>query len=91
MGEAAADDKAVRATSVEGAFGSLRGLRLVAQGSGGQNDLSIQGSSFSGAGLCVEGLALRNAQTEHFHGELPVLPEVFGMQSRSARGSNSRL
>lgn len=57
---------------------SLPGVRLLPQGVGGQSDLSIQGSSFSGAGLSLHGLALRNPQTEHFHSELPVLPEVFG-------------
>jgi iron complex outermembrane receptor protein len=57
---------------------SLPGLHLSPQGIGGQSDLSIQGSSFSGAGLSLQGLALRNPQTEHFHSELPVLPEVFG-------------
>jgi len=66
------------ATSLGDAFASLPGLHLSPQGVGGQADLSIQGSSFSGAGLCLHGLALRNPQTEHFHSELPVLPEVFG-------------
>ena len=41
-------------------------------GSGAQTDLSIRGSAFSGAGLAVAGLALRNPQTEHFHSELPL-------------------
>ncbi|MEI8205334.1 MAG: TonB-dependent receptor [Kiritimatiellales bacterium] len=39
---------------------------------GSQNDLSIRGSSFSGAGLSLGGLTLRNPQTEHFNAELPV-------------------
>ncbi|HKL21679.1 MAG TPA: hypothetical protein VJ904_07730, partial [Tichowtungia sp.] len=39
---------------------------------GSQNDLSVRGSSFSGAGLSLGGLTLRNPQTEHFHAELPL-------------------
>lgn len=58
-------------------FRDLPGVRLLPQGVGGQSDLSIHGSSFSGAGLSLHGLALRNPQTEHFHAELPVLPAVF--------------
>ena len=46
-------------------------------GPGRQTDLSIQGSSFSGAGLTVGGLALRNPQTEHFHAELPFPGHLF--------------
>lgn len=64
-------------TSLAEAFRQLPGVHLATQGVGGQSDLSIQGSSFSGAGLSLNGLALRNPQTEHFHSELPVLPEVF--------------
>ena len=45
---------------------------LVSSQGGSQNDLSIRGSSFSGAGLALGGLTLRNPQTEHFHAELPV-------------------
>ncbi len=45
-------------------------------GAGAQNDLSIQGSSFSGAGLSVAGLALLNPQTEHFNSELPIPASV---------------
>ncbi|MCE9613381.1 MAG: TonB-dependent receptor [Lentisphaerae bacterium] len=41
-------------------------------GYGVQNDLSIRGSSFSGAGLSLGGLSLRNPQTEHFNAELPL-------------------
>ncbi len=47
------------------------GVVLNTQG-GSQNDLSIRGSSFSGAGLSLGGLTLRNPQTEHFHAELPL-------------------
>ena len=54
------------------------GVVLNSQG-GSQNDLSIRGSSFSGAGLSLGGLTLRNPQTEHFNAELP-LPA--GMLSR---------
>lgn len=46
--------------------------------SGGQTDISIRGSSFSGAGVALEGLSLPNAQTEHFHAELPFAAELFG-------------
>lgn len=47
------------------------GVVLNSQG-GSQNDLSIRGSSFSGAGLSLGGLTLRTPQTEHFNAELPV-------------------
>jgi iron complex outermembrane receptor protein len=47
------------------------GVVLNSQG-GSQNDLSVRGSSFSGAGLALGGLTLRNPQTEHFHAELPL-------------------
>lgn len=50
------------------------GVVLNSQG-GSQNDLSIRGSAFSGAGLTLGGLPLRNPQTEHFNAELP-LPAV---------------
>jgi len=48
---------------------------------GGQSDISIQGSSFSGAGIALQGLALPHAQTEHFHAELPFAVEWFGAPS----------
>lgn len=52
------------------------GVLINSQGGPGiQSDLSIRGSSFSGAGLSLSGLALKNPQTEHFHAELP-LPSV---------------
>lgn len=47
------------------------GVTVLSQG-GSQTDLSIRGSSFSGAGLALGGLTLRNPQTEHFHAELPL-------------------
>lgn len=47
-------------------------VRFAPQGSGAQTDLSIRGSAFSGAGLAVGGLSLRNPQTEHFNAELPL-------------------
>ncbi|MCF7855181.1 MAG: hypothetical protein K9N51_10320 [Candidatus Pacebacteria bacterium] len=51
-------------------------LRLRPQGSlHAQTDLSVRGSSFSGTGLAIGGLALTNPQTEHFHADLP-LPTV---------------
>lgn len=47
------------------------GVILNSQG-GSQNDLSVRGSSFSGAGLSLGGMTLRNPQTEHFNAELPL-------------------
>lgn len=47
------------------------GVVLNSQG-GSQSDLSVRGSSFSGAGLSLGGVTLRNPQTEHFNAELPV-------------------
>jgi len=70
------------------------GVFLQTQGiAGGQSDLSIRGSSFSGAGLSIGGLALPHAQTEHFHAELPLAVEWFHAPrvqtgfSQSAAGS----
>lgn len=52
---------------------TLPGIDLHTQGGvGSQSDLSIRGSSFSGAGLALNGFALPNAQTEHFNTELPL-------------------
>lgn len=51
------------------------GVVLNSQG-GSQNDLSVRGSSFSGAGLSLGGLTLHNPQTEHFHAELPMPAEL---------------
>lgn len=53
------------------------GVLVTSQGiPGGQADLSIRGSSFSGAGLSLNGLALSSAQTEHFNAELPIIAGV---------------
>jgi len=53
------------------------GILVNSQGvPGGQADLSIRGSSFSGAGLSLNGLALSSAQTEHFNAELPIIAGV---------------
>ncbi len=53
------------------------GLTLRQQGAGApQGDLSIRGGPFNGAGLLLNGLTLRNAQTEHWHADLPV-PDVW--------------
>ncbi len=56
----------------------LPGARLRGQGSGHpQADISIRGSSFSNAGLLLNGVAVRNAQTEHWHADLPLPPGWF--------------
>lgn len=47
------------------------GVVINSQG-GSQNDLSVRGSSFSGAGLSLGGMKLSNPQTEHFNAELPL-------------------
>ena len=53
------------------------GLSLRDQGAGGpQTDLSIRGGPFNSAGLLLNGLTLRNAQTEHWHADVPA-PEVW--------------
>ena len=53
------------------------GVLVTSQGiPGGQADLSIRGSSFSGAGLSLNGLSLSSAQTEHFNAELPIVAGV---------------
>jgi len=53
------------------------GLALREQGMGGpQTDLSIRGSPFNSSGLLLNGLTLRNAQTEHWHADVPA-PEVW--------------
>jgi len=58
------------------------GLSLRDQGSGSpQTDLSIRGGPFNSSGLLLNGLTLRNAQTEHWHADVPA-PEVwFGAPS----------
>ncbi len=53
------------------------GLTLRDQGSvGPQTDLSIRGGPFNSSGLLLNGLTLRNAQTEHWHADVPA-PEVW--------------
>ena len=55
----------------------IPGLALRDQGSGGpQTDLSIRGGPFNSSGLLLNGLTLRNAQTEHWHADVPA-PEVW--------------
>jgi hypothetical protein len=55
------------------------GLLLRDQGSGGpQTDLSIRGGPFNSSGLLLNGLTLRNAQTEHFHADVPAPEAWFG-------------
>jgi len=62
---------------VASSLASLPGVDLRAQGvPAAQSDLSIRGSSFSGAGLALNGFALPNAQTEHFNTELPLPPGI---------------
>jgi len=53
------------------------GIIVNSQGiAGGQADLSIRGSSFSGAGLSLVGLSMASPQTEHFNAELPIVAGV---------------
>jgi iron complex outermembrane receptor protein len=53
------------------------GLTLRDQGSGGpQADLSVRGGPFNSTGLLLNGLTLRNAQTEHWHADVPA-PETW--------------
>jgi len=53
------------------------GLSLRDQGAGGpQTDLSIRGGPFNSSGLLLNGLTLRNAQTEHWNADLPA-PEIW--------------
>ncbi len=60
------------------ALAAIPGVRIDSQGGyGAQNDLSIRGSSFSGAGLSLAGLSLRNPQSEHFNTELPLPASLF--------------
>ncbi len=42
-----------------------------------QNDISIRGGSFSESGFAVNGLTLKNPQTEHFNAELPLPMALF--------------
>lgn len=58
-------------------FESTPGLAIQSQGGrSAQLDLSVQGSSFSGAGLSLNGITFQNAQTEHFNAELPISPSL---------------
>jgi iron complex outermembrane receptor protein len=57
-------------------LGQIPEVDLQLQGEG-QVDISIRGGNFSGAGIAIQGLALPNAQTEHFHAELPFSTEWF--------------
>lgn len=64
--------------SFSAALSGVPGVLVNSQGGNGvQSDLSIRGSSFSGAGLSVGGLALANPQTEHFNAELPLPSMLF--------------
>ncbi len=74
---AAPASSAPRTATIPQALGELPGIDLRPQGLGAQTDLSLRGSSFTGAGLTLAGLALRSPQTEHFHLELPLPPELF--------------
>ena len=63
--------------SVAVALAATPGIIVNSQGvPGGQSDLSIRGSSFSGAGISISGLSLNSAQTEHFNAELPIVAGV---------------
>jgi len=67
-----------RSDSVASAF--ERDPRVALNRQGGtdvQADISIRGSSFSEAGLLVEGMALHHPQTEHFHAGIPAVASVF--------------
>ncbi|NOY82304.1 MAG: TonB-dependent receptor [Kiritimatiellaeota bacterium] len=66
-----------RTATIGEALEELPHIELRPQGLGAQTDLSLRGSSFTGAGLTLAGLALRSPQTEHFHLELPLAPEIF--------------
>ena len=62
------------------------GLALRDQGAGGpQTDLSVRGGPFNSAGLLLNGLTLRNAQTEHWHADVPA-PEVWFGEPRVLTG-----
>ena len=70
---------------------TVPGLQLVPQGGTfAQQDITVRGSSFSGAGLSLGGLALRNPQTEHFHAELP-LPGYLLTSPRVRTGTDQTL
>ena len=75
------DDAAVSAVPEGGLMAQveqLPGLWVDEQGGpGGQADMRIRGGAFSGAGFSVSGLSLGNAQTEHFHGDVPLAASLF--------------
>lgn len=65
---------------------NTQGLSVRDQGAGGpQADLSVRGSPFNSTGLLLNGLTLRNAQTEHWHADMPA-PEVWFSQPRVLTG-----
>ena len=65
---------------------NVPGFTLRDQGSGGpQTDLSVRGSPFNSTGLLLNGLTLRNAQTEHWNADLPA-PEVWFGEPRVLTG-----
>jgi len=68
---ATASAQTAETAAVHEVLRSEPGVILNSQG-GSQNDLSVRGSTFSGAGLSLGGLTLRNPQTEHFNAELPL-------------------
>jgi iron complex outermembrane receptor protein len=60
-------------SSIAVALEQTPGIIVNSQGvAGGQADLSIRGSSFSGAGISIAGLSMASPQTEHFNAELPI-------------------
>jgi len=61
-------------------------LTLRDQGVGGpQTDLSVRGSPFNSTGLLLNGLTLRNAQTEHWNADVAA-PEVWFGEPRVLTG-----
>ncbi len=61
-------------------------LSVREQGVGGTlTDLSVNGSSFSEAGMLLNGLAIRNAQTEHFNSDV-MLPFAWLTKSEVLTG-----
>jgi iron complex outermembrane receptor protein len=66
-----ASSQTVDSADIHDVLNSEPGVVLSSQG-GSQNDLSVRGSSFSGAGLSLGGMTLNNPQTEHFNAELPL-------------------
>lgn len=54
------------------------GVELRSQGAGApQSDLIIRGNPFNAGGMMLEGLTLRNPQTEHFHADFSVPYDYF--------------